>query len=571
VFATIILPPNLSFADATESSTKHLQYPQLFPQQSSSVQWMVKHPPTTVEKRYVIKVWVHAANADSSLCEAEVIIPPLDSPILAPRCSVPDSLYFDDAADSYFPNPFTIRLTCVNNGNTPVEDVTGTVILPRYVEFDPPDQPATKQFYPLEMKKWNLSDPVPEVTWTVRWVPRLRSEMYPEFRFTVTGKSFAGTQLDSTEVRRQTRIPGLQPYFAGCMRIPDSLGLRADGLDVTPNPFTVRYPLRNISHIRGALSRVHLSFPPDGLSLQPASPWPIDSGFTAVVEPGDSAVFEWLIDVSKRNTRRNVLIQGTVFDDEGNPFHCEDWLPIANIAENSVLWRLHGSCTTSDARLNFDKPHATYVPDTFLITGIAWNAGSLDIHDITTRINWVNPLDEQRNELDLVELDPQVPENEGFRSHDLLHPGDSVRYVWKFRLKDWNRTWSMKYVRFNLEVCAKELSATAIGNEARVEIAPSKILTSVTIPTPGVCTLHPAHPNPFRTSTTVSFSLAKASPVTLVITDVLGREVRQLLNQELRSSGMQSIRFEPGELRPGVYFARLSVGATVVTGKMLLH
>lgn len=572
VTATIIVPPDLHLAgdDAPNGYTKSLQPSWLFPQQSGQVQWMLRHPPTTMERQCVIKVWVKTPNADSSLCEATVIIPPLDSPILAPRCYVPDSLHFVDAEDSYVPNPFTVRLTCVNNGNTPAEDVTGTLILPPNVELVDPADSLSKHFSPSTLGKWRISDPVPELTWVVRWVPRLRVQAMPEFRFTVTGKSFAGVRLDSTEVRCQTRIHGLVPLFGGCMRIPDSLGLRADGMDVEPNPFTVRYPLRNISHISGRLSRVYLSFPPDGLTLNSSSPWPINSSLDTLVAPGDSIVFEWVIDVANRITRRNVLIQAVVIDDEGNPIMCEDRMPIANVSDNIVRWRLDGTCTSSEERLEFDKPNATYIPDTFLITGTVRNAGSLDLHEITTRITWLNPLDEQRNEMDLVELDPNASGNTSFRTHDLLHRGDSLTYAWKFRLKDWNRTWSMKYVRFNLEAGAKELSAAAVGNEARVEISPSKILTSITIPTPGICTLNPVHPNPFRASTTISFRLEKAAAVTLVVTDALGREVRRLLHAEYYSEGTHALSLDASGMTPGIYFVRMTVGEAQQFSRMIL-
>jgi hypothetical protein len=143
---------------------------------------------------------------------------------------------------------------------------------------------------------------------------------------------------------------------------------------------------------------------------------------------------------------------------------------------------------------------------------------------------------------------------------------------WGFRLKNKNTTGITQYVVFHLDYGSKETPYIEMGGcESAVEIEPTN-LTAIHDPLlPTDLILFPNHPNPFTDETTIRFSLAHTAAVTLIITDVLGREVRKLLNQELRSSGMQSIRFKPGELRPGVYFARLSVGATVVTGKMLLH
>ena len=81
VSATIIVPPDLSLAgaDAPDNNTKQLTPETLSAQQSGLVQWMVKHPPTTTERQYVVQAWVKTANADSTLCEAVVTIPALQN------------------------------------------------------------------------------------------------------------------------------------------------------------------------------------------------------------------------------------------------------------------------------------------------------------------------------------------------------------------------------------------------------------------------------------------------------------------------------------------------------------
>jgi hypothetical protein len=559
-FATIILPPDLSFADATESSIKHLQYPQLFPQQSSSVQWMVKHSPTTVEKHYTIQVWVRAANADSSLCEAEVIIPPLAWPILSPRDYMPDFLHFDDAADSYIPNPFTVRLTCVNNGNASAYDVTGTIKLPLHTEFDPPDQPATKQFYPLEMKKWNVGDPVPEVTWTVRWVPRLRWDAQPEFSCTVTGRNSDGARLDSTEIRGMVRVPGLMPLFTCWHEIPDSLGLNAEETDVEPNPFTVKWTVKNASKQVGKITRVYISFPPDGLTLSPMSPNPMNQSLNLTLDKGESHTFEWIIDVTNRITRRNVLLQMTALDDEGNPISCEDWLPIANLKT-----ALFDSCLGSSAKvLRFVPSENGYDPRQFVISAKLRNGGGANLNDVMAELEWTDG-----SGLDLIEFDPTFPDNTNPKVRSVLFPRQSVEFEWGFRLKNNNTTGVTQHLAFNLEFGSQETPYHS-GCELAVEIEPTN-LTAINDPSsPTNCILFPNHPNPFTGETTIRFSLSQAAPVTLVITDVLGREVRHLLKHELRSSGMHTVRFDAGALRPGIYFSRLTAGTAVLMGRMLL-
>ncbi len=335
VWARVILPKDLELAvpDIPNRHTKHIIPSRLFATQSGSATWQVKHPNTDVEKNYVVTVWVKTKNADSSKCEIMVTIPPLDWPILAPRCYVPASLYFDDTLDTYVPNPIPLRLTCVNTGNTKVSNVEGTIILPPDMEFDPPEQTATRMFTPSSMDKYIPPTPAPELIWTVRWTKRYRKDTTAQIRWTVTGRRFTGAQMDSTEVRCSiASIPGLRPrYSCTGHTCPDSLGVNAAGTDVVPNPFTVRRTITNISKQTGGIVRSYISFPPDGLSLDPSSPDPQDQTMDLVLEKGESRTFEWIIRVQNRLTRRLPLITMDLITDEGYTMPCERYLPIANV------------------------------------------------------------------------------------------------------------------------------------------------------------------------------------------------------------------------------------------------
>ncbi|MDT8323397.1 MAG: T9SS type A sorting domain-containing protein, partial [Bacteroidota bacterium] len=67
-------------ADAPDNNTKLLSPHILGGKQSGSVQWMVEHPPTPVDKLYFIEVWVKTANADSTVCRTMIVIPALTVP-----------------------------------------------------------------------------------------------------------------------------------------------------------------------------------------------------------------------------------------------------------------------------------------------------------------------------------------------------------------------------------------------------------------------------------------------------------------------------------------------------------
>ena len=69
-------------------------------------------------------------------------------------------------------------------------------------------------------------------------------------------------------------------------------------------------------------------------------------------------------------------------------------------------------------------------------------------------------------------------------------------------------------------------------------------------------TLGQNYPNPFNPSTTINFSLAVDSKVSLKIFDVLGQEVATLVNGQL-AAGSQKVSFDASSLNSGVYFYRI--------------
>ena len=81
--------------------------------------------------------------------------------------------------------------------------------------------------------------------------------------------------------------------------------------------------------------------------------------------------------------------------------------------------------------------------------------------------------------------------------------------------------------------------------------------------------LHQNYPNPFNPSTAISYELSAKGYVTLRVYDVLGREVRTLVN-EVEKAGRYEIRFDGSGLASGVYFYRIQAGTYSAVMKMLL-
>jgi hypothetical protein len=114
----------------------------------------------------------------------------------------------------------------------------------------------------------------------------------------------------------------------------------------------------------------------------------------------------------------------------------------------------------------------------------------------------------------------------------------------------------------------------ATKNSSVIESYPIMLLdavTSVKLPdaVPLRFELYNNYPNPFNPATTIDYSIPKTSLVTIKVFDILGREVKTLVNEE-KTSGNYSIKFNESGLASGVYFYRLQSGDFVSTKKMLL-
>ncbi|MDK9701222.1 MAG: T9SS type A sorting domain-containing protein, partial [bacterium] len=77
------------------------------------------------------------------------------------------------------------------------------------------------------------------------------------------------------------------------------------------------------------------------------------------------------------------------------------------------------------------------------------------------------------------------------------------------------------------------------------------------------------YPNPFNSSTTISYSLPKPGMVDLRLFDIIGREVATLVNQK-QQTGSYRLTFDGKYLSSGTYFVRMQAGEFVKTQKMVL-
>jgi hypothetical protein len=86
---------------------------------------------------------------------------------------------------------------------------------------------------------------------------------------------------------------------------------------------------------------------------------------------------------------------------------------------------------------------------------------------------------------------------------------------------------------------------------------------------PATLSLRQNFPNPFNPTTTIRFELPTASSVTLVVYDVLGREVSTLVNGSTQA-GIHDVVLDANRLASGVYLCRLQSGGFTQSRRMML-
>jgi outer membrane protein assembly factor BamB len=81
--------------------------------------------------------------------------------------------------------------------------------------------------------------------------------------------------------------------------------------------------------------------------------------------------------------------------------------------------------------------------------------------------------------------------------------------------------------------------------------------------------LHQNYPNPFNPTTIISFSLAENSFVTMKVYDILGNEVRSIIN-DMVQEGIHQVEFDGSGLKSGVYFYEIRAGNFRDVKKLIL-
>jgi aryl-phospho-beta-D-glucosidase BglC (GH1 family) len=99
------------------------------------------------------------------------------------------------------------------------------------------------------------------------------------------------------------------------------------------------------------------------------------------------------------------------------------------------------------------------------------------------------------------------------------------------------------------------------------------VLTAVNVENedwgPLTYSLQQNYPNPFNPSTTINFSTKEFGSVSIKVFDLLGREVAELINEDM-PAGHHKVDFNSDKLASGIYYYTLTAGGFQLSKKMIL-
>lgn len=109
----------------------------------------------------------------------------------------------------------------------------------------------------------------------------------------------------------------------------------------------------------------------------------------------------------------------------------------------------------------------------------------------------------------------------------------------------------------------------AIGNKIYRRPFDQVPVENITTAIPRIYSLSQNFPNPFNPETNIKFVIPKSEFVTIKVYDIVGKEVKELVNQNM-TAGEYKVGFDGTGVESGVYFYKINAGEFTQTRKMIL-
>ena len=136
-------------------------------------------------------------------------------------------------------------------------------------------------------------------------------------------------------------------------------------------------------------------------------------------------------------------------------------------------------------------------------------------------------------------------------------------------------TAGLQYVECDWMVFATDGVDTTFSSEIRTLILDARPVLSVEEASiPEVFALHQNYPNPFNPTTTINYDIPESQVVSIMIYDIMGKEVRSLVN-EFQEVGYRSVRWDATDnfgrgVSAGMYVYTIQAGDFRQVRKMVL-
>lgn len=130
-------------------------------------------------------------------------------------------------------------------------------------------------------------------------------------------------------------------------------------------------------------------------------------------------------------------------------------------------------------------------------------------------------------------------------------------------LEDWNQWGDKLFAAWQ----GRGKSVPVTMNSRTVNVSTTRVEDNLQLPL--TVRLLQNYPNPFNPTTTISFTLDRASFVTLKVYDLQGKVVARLVN-DMKQSGTHDIPFNASTLSSGLYIYELQLGTQRLARKMLV-
>ncbi len=144
----------------------------------------------------------------------------------------------------------------------------------------------------------------------------------------------------------------------------------------------------------------------------------------------------------------------------------------------------------------------------------------------------------------------------------------SIPETWeKVLLKQGNN--SVEYESFSLDSMQVILAEIIPDNGIIQLLDYTSTFVEVEIEHPTDFSLYQNYPNPFNPSTTISYELKNSGFVSLILYDILGNKISELVSEE-KSAGKHSFLFDASSLVSGVYTYVLNIEDRYLSKKLML-